>query len=60
MKSSKRFIVSLVLILLASFASLPAPHPAAAQVEPVDSPYYLVQEGDTIWEIADWLVRSYP
>jgi len=48
----KRFIVLLILILLAPFALLPAPLPAVAQDDPADSPYYLVQEGDTLWEIA--------
>ena len=56
MKSSKHFILLLVLIILTQFTSLRAPLeaalPAAAQAEQPASPYYLVQEGDTLWENA--------
>ncbi len=52
MKSTKRFILTLVLIVMFQFLPLSAPLPATAQTDQLDSPYYLVQEGDTLWEIA--------
>lgn len=56
MTSFRRFILSLVLMVLTVFAPRPAPplapFPAAAQTAPPEAPYYLVQEDDTLWELA--------
>jgi murein DD-endopeptidase MepM/ murein hydrolase activator NlpD len=47
MKVSRLFLISLAIIL-----SLARYSPATAQDEGQDEPYYVVQEGDSLWEIA--------
>jgi murein DD-endopeptidase MepM/ murein hydrolase activator NlpD len=52
LNSLKRFIVSLFLIILIQFAWQATPLMAVAQTEEPALPYYIVQEGNTLWEIA--------
>jgi len=47
MRFSRLFLISLAIIL-----SLALYSPATAQGEGQDEPYYIVQEGDSLWEIA--------
>src|SRR6266540_7135346 len=47
MKVSRLFLISLAIIL-----SLTLYSPAKAQDGGQDKPYYIVQEGDSLWEIA--------